>query len=51
MPRSRDLAILVPTTLDDDIYTTTDETDCFTPYACARGNKEHSDSLLYQAIE
>ena len=29
MPRSRDIAIFVPTT---------DKTDCFTPCACARGN-------------
>ena len=39
MPRTRDLAIFVPTTTTTTTTTTTDrQTDCFTPCACTRGN-------------
>ena len=35
MPRTRDLAIFVPTTMMT--MTTDRQTDCFTPCACVRG--------------
>ena len=44
MPRTRDLAIFVPTTTP----TTTDgQTDCFTPFACARGNELQASVQAY----
>ena len=38
MPRTREVAIFVPTTDDRRQQMMTDKTDCFTPCACAQGN-------------
>ena len=39
MPRTRNLAIFVPTTMTTTMKTTDGQTDCFTPCACVRGNE------------